>query len=328
MQEGSCQDNGSHTRDHAAPEGGAGSSVPDAPMSAELAPAARAPLYAARDLNRCSGLLALSVLLDSSVEHYRGNFHNKAMYTPLSVSTLSLAASVHGVTGRRPLGHKTRLAVFALAIVTGVAGTLFHVYDIIRKPGGFSWQNLFYSAPLGAPSALTVAGLTGFFAERVRRGQTQVFGQDAARLAAITSAVAMVGTTAEAGLLHFRGAFHNPFMFLPVAMPPIAAGFLAYAGITTPRTAYPFTRRLLTATSLMGLAGTAFHVYGVSRAMGGWRNWQQNMVDGPPIPAPPSFSALAFAGIAALRLLGAKAPNGPERLGATKTGATGAVPRA
>jgi hypothetical protein len=36
--------------------------------------------------------------------------------------------------------------------------------------------------------------------------------------------------------------------------------------------------------------------------MGGWRNWQQNVVDGPPLPAPPSFSALAIAGLAALRL--------------------------
>ena len=34
--------------------------------------------------------------------------------------------------------------------------------------------------------------------------------------------------------------------------------------------------------------------------MGGWRNWSQNMLNGPPLPAPPAFTALAIAGLAAL----------------------------
>jgi hypothetical protein len=64
----------------------------------------------------------------------------------------------------------------------------------------------------------------------------------------------------------------------------------------------PVTRLWLRLTAVLGLAGVGFHAYGVSRAMGGWRNWRQNLVDGPPIPAPPSFSALALAGLASLRL--------------------------
>ena len=36
---------------------------------------------AARRLNRAAGLLAVSVLADSAVEHYRGSFKNKAMVT-------------------------------------------------------------------------------------------------------------------------------------------------------------------------------------------------------------------------------------------------------
>ena len=36
--------------------------------------------------------------------------------------------------------------------------------------------------------------------------------------------------------------------------------------------------------------------------MGGWRNWSQNVIDGPPLPAPPSFSALALAALSALIL--------------------------
>ena len=51
---------------------------------------------AARRLNRAAGTLAASVLADSAIEHYRGSFQNKAMFTPLIVSALTLAASIHG----------------------------------------------------------------------------------------------------------------------------------------------------------------------------------------------------------------------------------------
>ena len=57
-----------------------------------------------------------------------------------------------------------------------------------------------------------------------------------------------------------------------------------------------FTRFWLGLTGVMGLAGVGFHIYGVSRGMGGWRNWRQNMVDGPPIPAPPSFVGSGLGG--------------------------------
>ncbi|CAG9239616.1 hypothetical protein BGLA2_960011 [Burkholderia gladioli] len=46
----------------------------------------------------------------------------------------------------------------------------------------------------------------------------------------------------------------------------------------------------------------AFHARGVARQMGGWRNWSQNLLSGPPLPAPPAFTALAVAGLAALEL--------------------------
>jgi len=41
----------------------------------------------------------------------------------------------------------------------------------------------------------------------------------------------------------------------------------------------------------------------VQRQMGGWRNWRQNVLNGPPIPAPPSFTGLSLAGLAVLALL-------------------------
>jgi hypothetical protein len=63
------------------------------------------------------------------------------------------------------------------------------------------------------------------------------------------------------------------------------------------------TRFFLRLTALLGFAGSGFHAWGVSRNMGGWRNWQQNLLNGPPVSAPPSFTGLALAGLAALGLV-------------------------
>ena len=290
----------------------------------QLAPPAKAPLAlrpsrpglesvptavvtAARRLNRAAGVIAASVLIDSAMEHYRGNFHNKAMVTPLLTSSLSIAVSIHGLSDKRHGAHPLRDLVYAVAGLTGVIGTGFHLYNVTKKVGGLNWQNVFYSAPLGAPAAMSLSGLIGFLAERVRdnepQGEPDVFGLPAGRVVAAATSASLLGTTAEAGLLHFRGAFHNPAMLLPVTMPPVAAVLLGAAAAGDAAKARKTSRFWMAATAAMGVAGVAFHAYGVSRGMGGWRNWRQNAFAGPPLPAPPSFTGLALAGLAALALL-------------------------
>ena len=266
-----------------------------------------ATVRAARRLNRAAGTIAASVLADSAMEHYRGSFHNRAMWTPIVAAAFSVAVSVHGHTDRRTGAHRGRDLVYGAAGLTGLIGTGFHLYNIAKKPGGLSWQNLFYSAPIGAPAALSLSGLMGFLSERVRANQPgplpEIAGFSAGRAVAALTGASLLGTVGEAGLLHFRGAYHNPFMWLPVSVPPVAAALLVNAATGKSRTNRYFARFWLRATIFMGFAGVAFHGYGVSRAMGGWRNWRQNVFDGPPLPAPPSFSGLALAGLAALGLL-------------------------
>lgn len=261
---------------------------------------------AARQLNHSSALLAISVLADSSVEHYRGMFFNKAMVLPIIASTLTLATSLHGAHDATPRSHRLRQAVAATSAVVGAVGGGFHLYNVTKRPGGFSWHNLFYSAPVGAPYALILAGLMATAAEHVRdrrSGRIRLFGLPAGPTLSALTAGGLAGTVAEAALLHFRGAYHDPFMFLPVTIPPVAATLVAKAGAeSSPR--WPrLTRAWLWLTAALGFAGAGFHVYGVSRNMGGWRNWSQNVLNGPPIPAPPSFTGLALAGLAALDLL-------------------------
>ncbi|HTK14000.1 MAG TPA: hypothetical protein VL402_09370 [Xanthobacteraceae bacterium] len=266
-----------------------------------------ATVKAARRLNRAAGLLATSVLADSAIEHYRGSFKNKAMFTPLVTSALTLATSLHGTSDSRAAAHLGRDTIYLAAAATGLIGTGFHLYNVTKKVSGFSWQNLFYAAPLGAPMAILLSGLVGFCSERVRDsapGATPtIFGLPAGRTMAAVVGAGLLGTTGEAGLMHFRGAFHNPMMALPVTLPPIGGLLLAKAAVGPGGRRHRFARwwmRLLTA---MGFAGVGFHAYGVSRSMGGWRNWSQNILNGPPLPAPPSFAGLALAALAALHLM-------------------------
>ena len=119
----------------------------------------------------------------------------------------------------------------------------------------------------------------------------------------LATAAGLLGTVGEAGLLHFRGAFNNPAMYAPVSIPPVTAALMGSAALGRAGRRRPLVRWWLRLTALMGYVGAAFHVRGVARQMGGWRNWSQNVLNGPPIPAPPSFTGLALAGLAALGLL-------------------------
>ena len=262
---------------------------------------------AARQLNLGAALLALAVLADSGLEHYRGSFHNRTMYAPLASAALALAGSVHGTMDRRAARHPARDTIYALAAVTGIAGLGFHAYNINKRPGGWSWLNLFYAAPIGAPFALTLSGFLGRGAEKARalnpRRPSKALGLPLQRLLAAVSAVGLVGTAAEAALLHFRGAYHNPAMVLPVSVPPVAATLLGAAALAPGRRTHRLARWGLKLTAFLGFAGVGLHAYGVSRNMGGWRNWSQNLLNGPPLPAPPGFTGLALTGLAALSLI-------------------------
>jgi hypothetical protein len=272
---------------------------PNCAAVAATAPRSLPPVRApspARQLDRAASILAAAALTDSAIEHYRGSFHNKAMYLPLGVGALMLAASLVAAAEDRPHAPVGGGAVSRLALATGMIGTGFHLYNITKRPGGVSWLNLFYAAPLGAPAALSLAGLMALMAERLRRDRVS------ARLLVGLVCAGIAGTSAEAGLMHFRGAFHNPAMVIPVTVPPIAAVLLAQAAVM-PQGRHPAARWSLRLLAAVGAIGSAFHAYGVQRSMGGWRNWSQNLLNGPPLPAPPAFTALALAGLVALHLI-------------------------
>jgi hypothetical protein len=253
---------------------------------------------AACALSAGAAALCFSVLADSALEHYRGRFRNRTMYVPLAVAARALwNNAAAGVQPRR--GKEWE---HLLTAATGAVGLGFHAYNILKRPGRLSWHNLFYAAPAGAPAALSIAGLLGLAADLADAEDTILDRDVLARLASALIAGGIAGSAAEAWLLHFRGAFHNPAMLLPVTVPPVAAAMLLRNAITgTPRDS---TRAALAATAVLGVGGTALHVWGVSRGMGGWRNWSQNLLSGPPLPAPPAFTGLAVAAFGTLGMMG------------------------
>lgn len=263
----------------------------------------------ARRLHAAAALLGLSVLADSALEHWRGSYENPGMFTPLLSALMATGAGASGATGPAPTARLQRMrrGAYATAVASGVAGTGFHVYNLLRRPGGLCWMNLFYAAPLGAPSALSLSGLLGLAAQHLdrprRTPERRLLGFPAGRMLAALTAIGIAGTAGEAALLHFRGAFQNPCMWLPVSIPPMASLLMARAAVAAPHAGYGPARMLLNTTAALGIAGVGFHAYGVARQMGGWRNARQNLLSGPPLPAPPAFLALALAGATALSLL-------------------------
>jgi hypothetical protein len=101
--------------------------------------------------------------------------------------------------------------------------------------------------------------------------------------------------------MHFRGAFQDPAMYAPVTIPPLAAMAIGAAALS-PR-ATVVAEPLLKATAVLGIAGPMFHAYGIHRNMGGWKNWSQMILQGPPLPAPPAFLGIAAAGLGILPAL-------------------------
>ena len=102
------------------------------------------------------------------------------------------------------------------------------------------------------------------------------------------------GHRGEAALLHFRGAFQNPAMFAPVTLPPLGAALLLDAAVAPRRSVSLADPVVAAADHADGVRRRRVPRLGRHRAMGGWRNWSQNVLNGPPLPAPPSFTGLAL----------------------------------
>jgi hypothetical protein len=123
-----------------------------------------------RTLSALTALSAAGLGFEIYLEHYKGSFADKWMWTPIALTPPLTAAGAAGVVSER--AAKTWLpAVSALYAADGVIGVVTHLRGVARKPGGFSeaTYNLVMGPPLLAPGSLALVGGMGLAAALAKR---------------------------------------------------------------------------------------------------------------------------------------------------------------
>ena len=104
------------------------------------------------------------------LEHYKGSFGDKWMWTPIVLTPPLTAAGVAGVFSER--AARTWLpALSALYALDGAIGVVTHLRGVQKRPGGFAepTYNLVMGPPLLAPGSLGLIGAMGCLAAIMRR---------------------------------------------------------------------------------------------------------------------------------------------------------------
>lgn len=123
-----------------------------------------------RSLALATAAGALPLGLEIYLEHFKGSFGDKWMWTPIALSPPLAIAGVAGYRSER--AARTWLpALSALYALDGLIGVYTHVRGIHKRPGGFSepTYNIVMGPPLLAPGSLTMVGACGLLAPLFRR---------------------------------------------------------------------------------------------------------------------------------------------------------------
>jgi hypothetical protein len=104
------------------------------------------------------------------MEHYKGSFGDKWMWTPIALTPPLTAAGVAGVLSERAARRALPL-VGALYFLDGLIGVVTHVQGVRKRPGGFNepTYNLVMGPPLLAPGSLCMVGAMAILAALVKR---------------------------------------------------------------------------------------------------------------------------------------------------------------
>jgi hypothetical protein len=129
---------------------------------------------AGRTQRLLAGLAAVSAPalgFEVYLEHYKGSFGDKWMWTPLLLTPPLAAAGAAGVFSEK--AARTVLPVVsALYALDGLAGIVTHVQGLRKRPGGLreaAHYNLVMGPPLLAPGSLCLVGAFGIAAAFVER---------------------------------------------------------------------------------------------------------------------------------------------------------------
>jgi hypothetical protein len=273
-----------------------------------------------RSLALVAGFSGLLGGLEVTLEHYKGSYGQRIMYSPVILSTALLGAGVAGAI--RPKVARTLLPAASIALLAdGLIGFGFHIRGIARKPGGWRLPvfNIVMGPPIFAPLLLGVGGYLGLIASMLRPEETppsrltnenllpaQSFplrvreGKFQRNMCvAFTVSAALNGF--ESLYSHYKSDFSTRAQWIPIVLTPpmLAAGMGAIYSPKIARTALPVVSM---AALLAGGVGFFYHVRGTLRRPGGMKTPFYNLVYGPPVFAPLLFAATGFMGLLASRL--------------------------
>lgn len=117
-----------------------------------------------------TALSAPPLAFEIYLEHYKGSFGDKWMWTPIVLTPPLTVAGIAAVFSER--AAKTWLpALSALYALDGLIGIVTHVQGVRKKPGGFGepTYNLVMGPPLLAPGSLLMIGAFGLIAPLLKR---------------------------------------------------------------------------------------------------------------------------------------------------------------
>ena len=203
---------------------------------------------------------------DSGLEHYRGAYHNPAMYLAPSAAAVSLVNSVHMIL-KPEVSSTGRLALSGLTLSTGLTGLAFHLANVAKRDGGVNLLNLFYGAPLLAPGAIAISGLAGLAAARLvaeaeHGSPPTLLGRPAGTMRRNRRRLFDAVHDGGGGAAAFPRRVSRPVHVRPGDS---AAGRRRWCWPSPPscRALRKAARLLLRLTAAAGVAGVGFHTYGV-----------------------------------------------------------------
>jgi len=125
-----------------------------------------------KTLSALTAVSAVGLGFEIYLEHYKGSFGDKWMWTPIFLTPPLTAAGVAGVFSEKH-ARTTLPALSALYALDGAIGIYTHLRGVWRKPGGFheASYNLIMGPPLLAPGSLALVGGMGLVAAVARREQ-------------------------------------------------------------------------------------------------------------------------------------------------------------
>lgn len=123
-----------------------------------------------KTLAAATALSVPALAFEIYLEHYKGSFGDKWMWTPIALTPPLTAAGVAGIYSER-VARTWLPALSALYALDGAIGVLTHLRGVQKRPGGFRepTYNLVMGPPLLAPGSLALVGFLGILAAIAKR---------------------------------------------------------------------------------------------------------------------------------------------------------------